>query len=60
MRLFKTASEKRRLKAIKKGQETYFPYKDGLLCLDVEETTKDFFGGLYIREEDKKWLKKNQ
>ena len=43
--------EKRRLKAIKKGQKTYFPYEDGLLCLSVEETTKDFFKGLYENPE---------
>ena len=60
MRLFKPTSEKRRLKAIKKGQKTYYPYKDGLLCLSVEESAEEFFKGLYIREEDKKWLKKNQ
>ncbi len=51
MMLFKKRSERRRLKAIKKGQETYFPYKDGLLCLSVEETAKDFFKGLYENPE---------
>ncbi len=51
MRLFRTTSEKRRLKAIKKGQETYFPYEDGLLCLSVEETTKGFFKGLDMKKE---------
>lgn len=52
MRLFKSTSEKRRLKAIKKGHDSYYPYKDGLLCLSVEETTKEFFEGLEEAQED--------
>lgn len=42
-----TISEIRRRRSIKKGFKNYFPYKDNLLCLSVEETTREFFKGLY-------------
>ncbi len=44
--MFKSNSERRRLKAIEKGHTDYYPYSDGLLCLSVEEKVEDFFKGL--------------
>ena len=39
-------SERKRKRALKEGRGVYHTSNDGLLCLGVDETEKEFFGGL--------------